>query len=172
MCGSGRAPRYIRHVRTRPALLFLCLVSLLVAGCAKGSRAPETKPQHPYRAPHQGTIVVLGRDEFHLELVRDAAAGTVTAYLFNETVTIPVRSKSSGFEIIATVDGQKRTLAFTPQPDATRGETAGDTARFSAGAGWLKTTPKFEAEIPLIKLLNTTFLHVKFPFPAGNEARS
>jgi hypothetical protein len=158
-------------VSIRLTFLFLCLVSLLATGCTQRSRSAELKTQHPYRAPHQGTIVMLGRDEFHLELVRDATAGTMTAYLFNETVTIPVRSKSSGFEIIATVGGQKRTLAFSPQPDPARSETVGDTARFVAEAAWLKTTPKFEAEIPLIKLLNATFLHVKFPFPAGNEER-
>ncbi len=161
---------YALAMKMRPGFLLVCLAGLLgVGGCAKPARKADPAPQHPYRAPHQGTIVVLGRDEFHVEFVRDPQTGTLTAYLFDSTVKIPVRSKSSGFEVVATVGGEKRPLAFTPQPDTARNEAPGDTARFTAQADWLKSTSKFEAELSSIKLLNTTFLRVKFPFPAGNE---
>jgi hypothetical protein len=157
-------------VTNRLGILLICLAALCWAGgCAKPARQADAAPGHPYRAPHQGTIVALGRDEFHVEFVRDSKAGTLTAYLFDGTMTIPVRSKSSGFEVVATVGGEKRSLTFTPQPDTARDEAPGDTARFAAHADWLKSTSKFEAELSSIKLLNTTFLRVKFPFPEGNE---
>jgi hypothetical protein len=151
--------------------LLIVLFGLTLAACGQRHAIDTANP--PTRnvaAPHGGTLVTLGREEFHLEFVRDVAAGRLTVYLYDSLLSIPVRSRAPGFELLATVGGESRSLTFVPVANAARHETVGDTACFAAEDEWLKSESRFDAVLPSIKLLNTTFLRVSFPFPAGNKA--
>lgn len=169
LAGRARPACYGAAVGKIFTPLLLVLFGLNLAACGQRPAADAATAAQPNVAPHGGTIVALGRAEFHLEFVRDAAAGRITVYLYDSSLSIPVRSRASGFELLATVRGESHSLNFVPVANAARHETAGDTACFAAEAEWLKNESRFDAVLPAIKLLNTTFLRVSFSFPSGNE---
>lgn len=143
-----------------------------LAACSKHEHdhAPSGKPaKHEHTAPHGGTAVVLGNEACHLELVRDAATGTLQAYVLDGEMEKFIRTNASSLEIVATVKGAPQTLTLKPVASAVTGETVGDTSLFETKADWLKTTAQFDATLKTITIRGTTFSDVKFNFPKGNE---
>jgi hypothetical protein len=147
----------------------------LVLGLAACTKAPPAASsaaapaKHEHKAPHGGTPVVLGNEAYHLELVRDAASGTLQAYVLDGEMENFIRSNAPSLEIIATVKGAPQTLALTPVANPATGETVGDTSLFETKADWLKTTAEFDATLRTITIRGTTFSDVKFNFPKGND---
>jgi len=145
---------------------------LLFTGCPDRNVAPAAAGvphKHEHKPPHGGTPVVLGEEVYHVELVADAAAGKLQAFVFDGELENFIRSSVPSFEVTATVDGTLRTLVFTAVPNPATGETVGDTSLFEASADWLKTTKEFDATLKSITIRGTTFADVKFNFPKGND---
>ncbi len=149
--------------------VLLSLALLLAAGCAKKEPPPPPTAHHGHIAPHGGTAVVLGVELYHLELVRDAASGRLTAYILDGEMENFVRVNPPLFEIIATVDHQPHTLRFRPVANPATGETVTDTAQYEAQADWLKTTATFDATLTSLTIRGTSFTAVPFNFPRGND---
>ena len=153
----------------------LTLVVLLLAAFAACSKEPEPSRQiaapvkHQHIAPHSGTPVVLGAEIYHLELVLDAPAGRLSAYVMDGELENFIRVTASSFEVVATVNGEKRPLAFRAVANPATGESVGDTAQFEAEAGWLKNTPTFDAVLASLTIKGTAFAAVAFNFPKGND---
>jgi hypothetical protein len=148
----------------------LCLNMMLAAvlvlgGCAK----KEVMGLHHNQPPHGGTMVALG-ENYNFEFVLDAASGTLSAYVLDDEMEEFVRSDMPSFEVQAKVGGAEQTLVFMPVANPATGETVGDTALFTAQAGWLKTTKTFDAVIKSVTLDGTTLSNVAFNFPKGNAA--
>jgi len=122
--------------------------------------------EHSHEAPHGGAAVVLGDEAFHLEFVRDAEAGTLSAYVLDGHMENFLRVTNTGITI-QIKDGEALELAATA--NTATGETVGDTSQFQARAEWLLTTSNFAAVIPAIDIRGTTFTNVAFTFPEGNE---
>lgn len=162
---------------SRTAALAAVLVVFL-SGCAKSDHGHEsTQPAaatahegHEHGAPHGGTAVVLVRELYHLEFVRDADTGRLTAYVLDGEMENFIRVAAPTIEITATVSGQPRLLVLRAVANPATGESVGDTAQFETQADWLKTTPTFDALVPRLEIRGTTFTEVRFNFPAGNEA--
>src|SRR4051812_4497639 len=153
-----------------PVLLACALFGF--AACSKQepvATAGQTPAKHEHQAPHSGTPVVLGNEAFHLELVRDAASGTLQAYVLDGEMENFIRINAAAVEIVATVNGAPQTLALKPVANLTTGETVTDTSLFEAKADWLKTTAQFDATLKSITIRGTTFSEVKFNFPKGND---
>ena len=155
-------------------LLTLVLLPLLFTSCARTddhapASAAQTPAKHEHKAPHGGTAVVLGHEAYHLELVRDAASGTLTAYVLDGEMENFIRVKTPSFEVVATVGGEKRPLTFKATANTATGETIGDTAQFEAQADWLKSTGTFDATLTALEIRGTTFATVAFNFPKGND---
>jgi hypothetical protein len=155
-------------------LRLLFSVSLLgtLAACAKKETpapAPAPAAQHEHHAPHGGTPVVLGHEACHLELVRDATAGTLTAYVLDGELEEFIRVKAASFEVVATLAGAQQLLTFRAAANAATGETVGNTSQFEAQADWLKTTPAFDATLVRLDIRGTSFTSVPFNFPRGND---
>jgi hypothetical protein len=152
--------------------LILAAPLLLLASCSKPAPEPSaaTAPaKHEHHAPHNGTPVVLGNEAYHLELVVDATAGKLQAYVLDGEMENFVRCALPALEITGTIAGQTQTLALKAVPNAATGETVGDTSLFEGQADWLKTTAKFDATLKTITVRGTTFSDVKFNFPKGND---
>jgi hypothetical protein len=149
------------------------LLALALAACGKKHDHDHDHAGHDHGhahvAPHGGTAVVLGDEAFHLEFVRDAAAGTLTAYVLDAHMENFVRLPAPGFEVIATAGNARHVLALAAVGSPATGETIGDTAQFEAQADWLKTTAEFDAVVTSITVRGVTFSQVKFNFPKGNE---
>jgi hypothetical protein len=149
-------------VSSRRALGALLIAVLVLGGCAK----KEAVGLHQDRPPHGGTPVALG-ENYHIEFVLDAASGTLSAYILDDEMEEFLRSGMPSFEVTAKVGGAEQTLVFKPVANSATGETVGDTALFTAQAGWLKTAKTFDAVIKSVTLDGTEFTHVGFNFPKG-----
>jgi len=144
-----------------------------LSACERKAATPTTAvtpvAKHEHHAPHGGTPVVLGDEAYHLELVLDAPAGKLQAFVLDGEMENFVRSTASSFEATVTVEGEKHTLIFQAIADSATGEKVGDTALFEAQADWLKTTPKFDAVLTSLTIRGSTFAAVPFNFPLGND---
>ncbi|MET0262159.1 MAG: hypothetical protein ABW223_04625 [Rariglobus sp.] len=160
--------------RSMVGLLALVVSLGLVSACSKNEKPKGANNgahhHHEHVAPHGGTLVVLGDEAFHLELVRDAEAGRLEAYVMDGELEKFIRLPLASFEMTASVNGVTQTLMFKPVANAATGETAGDTSLFSVEAEWLKTHASFDAVITAITVRGTTFTAVQFNFPKGNDA--
>lgn len=113
--------------------------------------------------------MVLGHEEYHLELVRDATSGKLTAYVLDGEMEDFIRVKAPAFEVEANMGGEKRPLTFHAVANTATGEIVGDTSCFEAQADWLKTNTNFDGTLVMLKIKNATFLKVAFNFPKGND---
>ena len=112
---------------------------------------------------------MLGNEAYHLELVRDAAVGKLTAYVLDGELENFVRVKAGSFDVVAKLDGGSRLLVFRAVANSATGETVGDTSQFEAQADWLKTTATFDATLAALEIRGTTYAAVAFNFPKGND---
>ncbi len=146
-------------------------IAISHAGCSKSS-PPATAaapPHHEHTAPHGGTAVVLGNETYHVELVRDVATGTLTAYVLDGEMENFIRVKAASFEVVASGSAEKRVLNFRAVANAATGETVGNSSQFEAQADWLKTTATFDATLTSLEIKGTTFAAIAFNFPKGND---
>lgn len=140
----------------RPLAVLLCLLTLV--GCAKPGGGESGG--HVHKAPHGGTLVEVGDHAYNIELVRDAAAGKLTAYVLDGHAENFVRIKAPSIELIAITGGERKPLTLKAVANSITGETVGDTSQFEAQADWLKSTGVFAGTIPVIEIKGTPFRSV------------
>src|ERR1017187_7721610 len=111
--------------------IVVALAVSLSAGC---NRQPSHTPpqtsgrQHEHKPPHHGTPVVLGKEEYHIELVLDAPAGRLQAYIMDGELENFVRVPVESFAVAAMLAGKQEVLAFKAIGNNATGEKIGDTA--------------------------------------------
>jgi hypothetical protein len=159
--------------RVLPLSVTALALAFGLAACSK-SEAPAaataaTPAKHEHKAPHGGTAVVLGNEAYHVELVRDADAGKLTAYVLDGEMENFIRVKAASFEVVASGGAEKRVLTFRAIANSATGETVGDTSQFEAQADWLKTEKTFDATLTALEIKGTSFTAVAFNFPKGND---
>jgi hypothetical protein len=147
------------------------LPALIAAGCSRPapSAADAGQPHaHHHHPPHGGTPVVLGDEEYHLELVLDSASGRLQAFVLDGEMENFVRSPARSIAIEEAGAPQRRVeLQAVPNPET--GETVGDTAQFEGSAEWLKSAREFDGVLAEITIRGKTFSGVRFNFPRGND---
>jgi hypothetical protein len=158
----------MKKIKTLVVLIGTVVALAVGAGCSKKSEK-HAHGHHHHTAPHGGTLVELGDHQFNLELVRDAATGTLTAYVLDGHAENFVRISLPMLPITATVGGVPQPLSLMATANAATGETIGATSQFVAQADWLKTTGSFDVVIPMIEVRGTKFADVKFNFPKGAD---
>jgi hypothetical protein len=149
------------------SIILLPTFVLALSGCAKSpdSMLPAAAPGgHAHTAPHGGTLVELGDHGYSLELVRDADAGILYAYVLDGHAENFVRIAASSFELIAIAGGERRPLTLRAVANSATGETVGDTSQFEAQADWLRRDSDFPGTIPMIDIRGTTFRDVALYF--------
>src|SRR5688572_15561075 len=129
----------------RTLVLVLGLLGMVaLAGCGKKSESAAGKSGgHAHVAPYGGTLIELGDHAYSLELVRDAAAGKLTAYVLDGHAENFVRIKAPALELIAMPGGKYTPLSLKAVANTATGETVGDTSQFEMQADWLKTVGEF-----------------------------
>jgi hypothetical protein len=156
-------------------LVFAVVALVGLSACSKKKEAAHDHGHgshhgHQHVPPHGGTPVILGNEDFHLELVRDPAAGSLTAYVLDAHMAGFIRLPVPAIELAVQVGGRAEKLTLAALPNQLSGETVGDTSAFVAQAEWLKTTGEFSAVVPSLTIRGRTFTNVAFDFPKGNEA--
>ncbi len=132
------------------------LALLALVGCAKHD-SPSAGGGHVHQAPHGGKLVELGQHAYNVELVRDTATGTLTAYLLDGHAENFIRIAAPAIEVTAFSGGQNRTLALQAVANTVTGETVGNTSQFEAQADWLKSGGELNGEISATEIRGTRF---------------
>ena len=147
------------------------VTALVLAGCGRSEAPAPLAPVagHQHMAPHGGTAVELGHEEFHLELVLDPAAGRLTGYVLDGELEKFIRITASSVRVVARVKEGDQSLDLLAVANPATGEKVGDTAQFEVTADWLKTTPRFDARLTEVTIRGKTYRDVPFNFPKGNE---
>lgn len=155
----------------------IALSAALIAGCSRSETADTHgeahdhagHSHHEHKPPHGGAPVELGEEEYHVEFVRDAAAGRLQAYVMDGELEFFVRIAAPSFEVAAQVAGKEETLTFQPIANNATGEKVGDTSLFEAQADWLKNATNFDAVLKEITVRTKTYTNVSFNFPKGSD---
>jgi hypothetical protein len=154
------------------SMLVIVLVAALLTGCGEGKPAasqPPAEHKHEHKPPHGGTPVVLGNEEYHVELVLDAPAATLQAYIMDGELENFVRVTAESFEVAVQSPDQKAALLFKAIPNQATGEAVGDTALFEARADWLKFATNFDGVLRELTVRGTKYQNISFNFPKGND---
>jgi len=123
-------------------LLTISIATLGLSGCT--NTAPESMPvaiqvgtdgsndhaghAHPSEGPHHGSLIELGNEEYHAELVHDEASGTVTIYVLDGAATQAVPIAATEVTINTRHEGKPRQFQLAASPD--EGDTQGNSSRF------------------------------------------
>jgi hypothetical protein len=154
---------------------FFTVLLLLLVGAAPGcSRAPDRpvrdEHSHYHEAPHGGTMVVLGPDDFHIEFVRDADRGVMQAYLMDGHMHQYVLVTNELFSLTVRLPAGETELVFRPVRKEQEGAASDRTALFEAEGAWLREHDRFEAVLKELTIRGKQYEQVVFRFPEGNEA--
>lgn len=85
---------------------------------------------HPTEGPHHGTLIELGKEDYHAELVHDDATDTVTIHILDSTATKAVPIPATQLTLNLRVGGKPRQFVLPALvPD---GAAAGPTSAFTA----------------------------------------
>ena len=136
----------------------------IAAFSACGNKAEHAHGGHVHKAPHGGTLVELGEHAYNLELVRDNAAGKLTAYVLDGHAEKFVRIKAPAIDLIAMPGGKFTPVSLKAVANSATGETVGDTSQFEAQVDWLKTAEEF-AGIVTVEIKGTKFEKVEYALP-------
>lgn len=160
-----------------PAALspLICGLVMFVVGCSPDSASDHSSrgkevSKHEHVAPHGGTAIELGEEEFHLELVLDRSVGKMTAYVLDGHLENFVRIHASSFEIEAKAGTGEWTLEFKAVANQSTGEKVGDTSMFHVTADWLKSVAAFDGKLKELEIKGKRYAGIAFDFPKGNEA--
>ena len=83
---------------------------------------------HPTEGPHGGGLIELGDEEYHAELIHDAAAGTVTIYMLDGHVEAAAPIDAADLTVMVTHDGNRESFKLAADPDA--GDPTEKSSRF------------------------------------------
>ncbi len=122
----------------------LCVVSFTLAGCEnkteQGTKTfAESAPEdvtmdehghdHPSEGPHHGSLIELGKEAYHAELVHDEKSGSVSIYILDSAAKKSVPIKAESVLINAKHDGKGQQFTLAAAPEST--DPAGQSSRFS-----------------------------------------
>ena len=134
---------------------------------------------HEHAPPHGGTLVELGEENAHLELVLDPALGQVTAYVLDGEAENAVRIAMPALELrlLAWRNGDAEPAAdevgkpirLDGVANVLTGETAGNTSEFRGAADVLRGAVAFDAVLDRVQVRGAEWKSVSIRFPAGNE---
>lgn len=135
--------------------------ALLVLLCVVPAHA------HEHRAPHHGALVELGQEAAHLELVLDAKAGVLTAYVLDGEAEQAVRT--AAHRLLLTIHRPKLELELAAVANPLTGETVGDTSEFRVQSKHLEGVSRFEGVIPRLTVRGVDYENVPVQFPGGGR---
>lgn len=151
------------------------LITLALAGCGDGGHdhgahsAHDDHAGHAHTAPHGGTLIVCGAEVAHVELVLDAATGTLTAYVLDGEAERAIRLPQRELRLTCTVGEQAIPVTLAAQANVRTGETPGDSSQFVGRHAALVGQARWRGTLDKIHVLGQTYEHVAFRFPEGNE---
>lgn len=150
----------------RNGMIAFALASLgFFCGCERRSDHADGAGHnhtHQHTAPHGGILSEVGDHQFNVELVHDAATGTLTLYTLDAHAENFVRIAMPAIELSVAVGGQARALTLLPVANAATGETVGATSQYQVQAEWLKDVSSLTGTLVLLDFNGAKFTQVPF----------
>jgi hypothetical protein len=145
----------------------LCTLCLLLAGLLSSCERPpapaeHVAPTHHHTAPHGGVLVEVGSHQFNLELLHDAATGTLTLYTLDAHAENFVRTAMRAIDVTLHAGGQIRSLTLKPVANPATGETVGATSQYEVQDDWLKASGEISGIITELDFNGTKFSGIPF----------
>jgi len=128
-------------------MLFSVAVCFALVGCGSSTEAPKNSSHedhdehddhdghedgdehgHPSEGPHHGSLIELGIEEYHAELVHDEASGSVTIYVLDSAAKNAVPIEATEVRVNLSHDGEAEQFTLAASPDA--GDPVGKSSRF------------------------------------------
>lgn len=103
---------------------------------------------HPSEGPHHGTLVELGKEEYHAEVVH--SKDTVTIYILDGQAKSAVPIDATEVTVNVVHDGKPEQFKLAASPDA--GETGGKSSRFTVANAELAAHIDDSAAAPKLSL--------------------
>jgi hypothetical protein len=118
------------------------LLSLVISGCGDSTTSnPDTATNgtpsateaghehaHASEGPHGGTLIELGNEEYHAELVHDEQAGSVTIYLLDSAAKVSVPIEAADVSINLAHEGRGEQFKLSASADES--DPQGKSSRF------------------------------------------
>ena len=137
----------------------------LVWSAACGREAPPAAAAtHQHHAPHGGTLVELGDEFAHVELVLDPSDGSLTAYFLDGEAEESVRLKQPSLKLSINAQGSRpaQVVELAAQANILTGETVGDSSEFSVTTPSLIGMRSLSGNLGEIVVKGVDFLDVRF----------
>lgn len=118
-------------------LLALTLAAVTFSGCQEtpdsaAPAPPAADPHahaHPTEGPHHGSLVELGNEEYHAEVVHEESGG-VTIYILDGSATQPVAIDATELAVNALHQGSPQQFTLQAAPDTA--DAQGLSSRFTS----------------------------------------
>jgi hypothetical protein len=137
---------------------------------------------HAEKGPHGGALVAFGDDVAHLEVVFDADAGKITAYVLDGEAEKPLKIKADKLQLTF-VAGHHHEEAKDKKPEAkdeddktgavtlaaVDADADGMATQFAGAADDLKGAEEFEAVLESIRFDKIEFEKQRFKWPEGAD---
>jgi hypothetical protein len=127
-----------RRISNNGITLGISLAAISLLGCGKNGEegtSPAKSPPaavdehaHPSHGPHEGSLIELGNEEYHAELVHDERAETVTIFILDSSALAAVSIEATELLVNLSHDGEAEQFRLAAEPDV--GDPAGKASRF------------------------------------------
>lgn len=112
---------YLRAVQKFDAMFFagICVLTMTAQVIAAPPAAKADDHDHAEVGPHKGTLIELGDEEYHAELVLDEKTDSVSIYLLDGKVKNYVAIPSKEIVVALKHDGKSETFKLKAKPQKT-----------------------------------------------------
>jgi hypothetical protein len=159
------------------------LIAATILACAGGESPSDsaaagdsgaTPAEHRHPAPHGGTLVELGDELAHLEVVLDSSSGMLTVYVLDGEAEGALRPANDALEIdveLASEPGNADarrplgTLRLAGVANPLTGETAGATSQFAVRHAAFRGAGRLTGTVRSVEVLGHTFRDLAFTYP-------
>lgn len=124
--------------------------AIAIAFAAGWQDASAEDPEHAAVGPHKGSLVELGDEEYHAEVVHDEKAGTVTIYLLGSDAKTAVSTDAKEVVVNAKVKGKAVQMKLKAAPQ--KGDKTGTTSCFASKSKELMELLDNEEVKPILRV--------------------
>jgi hypothetical protein len=150
-----------RNFLSIPTMFFLALAgcggqssgpSGSIAGVETGAPSGGADHAHGAEGPHGGSLIELGNEEYHAEMVHDEQAGTITIYVLDSAAKTGVPIEATEVVINLKHEGRGEQFKLAASTEST--DPAGQSSRFvSSDAELAADLDHEDAEAELVVMI-------------------
>lgn len=139
---------------------------LALLGCNEPLEQPveddAADAEHVHDPVYGGVLVEVGEHFAQVELVHDAEAGELTAYIWDGHVSDAVPLEMTGIAVEGTAGGKAFKLELRPVEDELTGDRAGHASCFAGKAMQLRGAERITGTLARLVIMDQTFERVAF----------